>query len=198
MASSLPQPAKPVFPMNPQTDSPRPLEPISGRAIATALGPRPIAIVGTSHNGRANFTPAAFCTPLSYHPPLIALGLKPTSFGYETLTASGRCTIATVGAEEASRVLWCGSHSGRDTDKSKGFHAHWTAGEAPLPYPESALTVLEARVTSITEAGDHQLIILEIKSAQARPSKTGSSCLSAEGTLLCLEHGVFAVVNQLA
>lgn len=174
--------------------------PLSGRTIAAALGPRPIVVVGTVRGGRANFTPAAFCAPLSYDPPLVALGLKPTSWGCQTLEETGRCTLSTVGAEGADAVLWCGSRSGRDTDKSGGFPCAWTDGAAgaPLPSPADALTVLEAELVSAADAGDHRLLVLKVVSAITRLPETNEGRLATEPTLLCLEHGDFALASQIS
>lgn len=174
------------------------LRPIEGRAIATALGPRPVMVIGTIRDGRANFAPAAFCAPLSYNPPLVTLGLKPTSFTCETLEQTGACTLSTVDTDAAEAVLWCGSRSGRTADKSEGFPCVWTEGESPLPYPRNALSVMEARVQSITEAGDHRLFILEITEAATRLPHTKEGRLAAEPTLLCLEHATFACARQIS
>jgi len=171
---------------------------LSGRAIAAALGPRPVIVVGTARDGRANFAPAAFCTPLSYEPPLVALGLKSTSWSGKAIEVTGHCTLSTVGAEAAEAVLWCGSHSGRDTDKSEGFLCAWTEGGHALPYPQNALSVMEARVRSVTEAGDHRLFILEITEAATRLPKTEEGRLATEPSLLCLEHSVFACARQIS
>lgn len=174
------------------------LRPIEGRAIATALGPRPVMVVGTVRDGRANFAPAAFCAPLSYDPPLATLGLKPTSFTSETLEQTDACTLSTVDADAAEAVLWCGSRSGRTTDKSEGFSCAWTEGERPLPYPRNALSVMKARVQSITEAGDHRLFILEITEAATRLPHTKEGRLVTEPTLLCLEHSTFACASEIS
>lgn len=177
----------------PEEDAPETaLRPVSGRAVAAALGPRPVVIVGTARDGRANFTPAAFCTPLSYDPPLVALGLKPTSLGCETIEKTGWCTLATVGVDAADSVLWCGSRSGRTADKGEGFPCTWTEGEFPLPYPKQALTVIEARLSSVADAGDHRLVILEVAEARTRLPETKEDRLVTEPTLLCLEHATFA------
>ncbi|WP_418142374.1 flavin reductase family protein [Adlercreutzia equolifaciens] len=172
---------------------------LSGRAIAAALGPRPVIVVGTVRNGRANFAPAAFCTPLSYDPPLVALGLKPTSWSCQVIEATGCCTLSTVDAEAAGAVLWCGSRSGRDADKSAGFPCAWTseAMGASLPYPADALTVLKAELVSASDAGDHRLLILKIASAATRLPETDGGRLATEPTLLCLEHGDFALTSQI-
>ena len=151
---------------------------LSGRAIAAALGPRPVIVVGTARDGRANFAPAAFCTPLSYEPPLVALGLKSTSWSGKAIEATG--------------------HSGRDTDKSEGFLCAWTEGGHALPYPQNALSVMEARVRSVTDAGDHRLFILEITEAATRLPKTEEGRLTTEPSLLCLEHSVFACARQIS
>lgn len=177
-----------------------PRRPLSGRAIAAALGPRPVIVVGTARDGRANFAPAAFCTPLSYEPPLVALGLKPTSWSGKTIEVTGRCTLSTAGAEAAEAVLWCGSHSGHDTDKSEGFPCGWTddAAGTSLPYPADALTMLEAELVSAADAGDHRLFILEITEAATRLPETSEGRLATEPTLLCLEHSAFACARQIS
>lgn len=173
--------------------------PLSGRAIAAALGPRPVIVVGTARDGRANFTPAAFCAPLSYDPPLVALGLKPTSWSCQIIETTGRCTLSTVRSEAVEAVLWCGSRSGRDTDKSAGFPCAWTdeAAGTPLPYPTDALTVLKAKLVSASDAGDHRLLVLKIVSAATCLPETDTGRLSTEPTLLCLEHGDFALAGHV-
>lgn len=176
-----------------------PRRPLSGRSIAAALGSRPVIVVGTARDGQANFAPAAFCTPLSYDPPLVALGLKPTSWSCQTIEATGRCTLSTVSAEAAEAVLWCGSRSGRDADKGAGFPCAWTneATGASLPHPADALTVLEAELVSASAAGDHRLLVLKVTDAATRLPETSEGRLATEPTLLCLEHGSFALASQI-
>ena len=143
-----------------------PWQPLSGRAIAAALGPRPVVVVGTVRDGRANFTPVAFCAPLSYEPPLVA---------------------------------WCGSHSGRNTDKSEGFTCAWEeAGGTALPYPARALSTFTAKVSSVGDAGDHRLFVLEIEVAATRLPSTEKGRLATEPTLLCLEHTTFATAGRIS
>ena len=190
--------AAPESPLSACPPHDEPLRPVFGRAVAAALGPRPVVIVGTVRDGRANFTPAAFCTPLSYDPPLVALGLKPTSWGCETIEKTGRCTLATVGVDAVDSVLWCGSRSGRSTDKDAGFSCAWTEGEFPLPYPEQALTVMEARLSSVADAGDHRLVILEVAEARTHLPETKEGRLVTEPTLLCLEHTAFACAAEIS
>ena len=176
-----------------------PWQPLSGRAIAAALGPRPVVVVGTAHDGRANFTPVAFCAPLSYEPPLVALGLKPTSFTCEILEQTGTCTLSTVDADAAKAVLWCGSHSGRTTDKSEGFTCAWEeAGGTALPYPACALSTFTAKVSSVGDAGDHRLFVLEIEVAATRLPSTEKGRLATEPTLLCLEHNTFVTAGRIS
>ncbi len=180
--------------------------PIAGRAIAEALGPRPVMVVGTADDERrANFTPAAFCAPLSYDPALVTLGLKPTSWGYANLAASGRCTLSTVAADAAPAVLFCGSHSGRTTDKSAAFATVWEDG---LPRPADALAAFSCRLVSDTPAGDHRLLVLEVVQAAARcDSRAGGAEHTGEGddpsaspadALLCLAHDRFAHAEPLS
>ena len=96
-------------------------------------------------------------------------------------------------------MQWCGSHSGRDTDKSAGFPCAWTDGatSAPLPYPADALTVLEAELVSAADAGDHRLLVLKVADAATRLPETSEGRLSTKSTLLCLEHGSFALVGHV-
>ncbi|NGM16638.1 hypothetical protein GMI70_01210 [Eggerthellaceae bacterium zg-893] len=166
------------------------LAPLFGRAIAEALGPRPVMVVGTADaERRANFTPAAFCAPLSYDPALVTLGLKPTSWGYANLAASGRCTLSTVAAAAAPAVVFCGSHSGRTTDKSAAFATVWEDG---LPRPADALAAFSCRLVSDTPTGDHRLLVLEVMQAAARPSPADAPSAGPADALLCLAHDRFA------
>lgn len=96
-------------------------------------------------------------------------------------------------------MLWCGSRSGRATDKSEGFTCAWVeAGGTALPYPACALSTFTAKVSSVGDAGDHRLFVLEIEVAATRLPSTEEGRLATEPTLLCLERSSFACARQIS
>ena len=127
----------------------------------------------------------------------IAAVIRPQRYTMELVDKNDYFTLSFYGNNKAIHKV-CGSKSGRDTDKSEGFLCAWTEGGHALPYPQNALSVMEARVRSVTDAGDHRLFILEITEAATRLPKTEEGRLATEPSLLCLEHSVFACARQIS
>lgn len=93
--------------------------------------PMPIALIGTSRNGRANFMTAAWFSMVSYQPARIAvsLGGHMTS---DSIQESGVFSVCIPSADLMEKADWCGLVSGRKTDKSGLFTAFTVETGAPM------------------------------------------------------------------
>ena len=67
--------------------------------------------------GRANIIAMAWLIPLSVHPPLVGMSIRPSRHSCGLIQATGEFVINVASYEIARQVLFCGRRSGRDVDK---------------------------------------------------------------------------------
>jgi flavin reductase (DIM6/NTAB) family NADH-FMN oxidoreductase RutF len=120
--------------------------------------------------GQPNVIAIAWLVPVSVHPPLVGMSIRPTRYSYGLIQATGEFVINVASHEIAQQVLFCGRHSGRDVDKFAATGL--TAGKAQHVRPpiiKECVAHLECRVVQEVEAGDHHLVIGEVLAAYTRP-----------------------------
>lgn len=176
------------------------LKPIEGRDVAASGGPHPIAIIGGRAGDEICFATVAWNMPASHKPPMIALALRAKSRTFQLVEQSQAFTISTPDAALADAVNECGNKTGNMADKSA--LVEWSLlpdtgnGDATaLPALAGALTVLECRVTGIQPAGDHMLIVGEVKRAWSRAGFDDRGRIDATDALLCVQHDLFATAR---
>jgi flavin reductase (DIM6/NTAB) family NADH-FMN oxidoreductase RutF len=128
--------------------------------------------------GRANIIAIAWLIPLSVHPPLVGMSIRPSRHSYGFIQATGEFVINVASYKIARQVLYCGRRSGRDVDKFAGTGL--TARAARFVRPpaiEECLAHLECRVVQHLEAGDHHFVIGEVLAAYAQPEMLGDEGL---------------------
>jgi len=83
--------------------------------------PMPLALVGASVGGKANFMPAAFLGIINYQPTVVACGLSPAHHTCAGIVETKAFSINLPGADLVEAADWCGLASGKKTDKSAVF-----------------------------------------------------------------------------
>ena len=119
---------------------------------------------------RPNIIAIAWLVPVSVHPPLVGMSIRPTRHSYGLIQASGEFVVNVASHEIAQQAHFCGRRSGRDVDKFAATGL--TAGKAQHVRPpiiEECIAHLECRVVQEVEAGDHRLVIGEVLAAYTRP-----------------------------
>ncbi len=125
-----------------------------------------------------NIVAIAWLVPVSIHPPLVGMSIRPTRHSYGLIRASGEFVVNVASHEIAQQALFCGRRSGRDVDKFAATGL--TAGKAQHVRPpiiEECIAHLECRVVQEVEAGDHHLVIGEVLAAYTRPGALDDSGL---------------------
>jgi flavin reductase (DIM6/NTAB) family NADH-FMN oxidoreductase RutF len=128
--------------------------------------------------GRANLIAIAWLIPVSVHPPLVGMSIRPSRHSYGLIRTTGEFVINVAPYEVARQVLFCGRRSGRDVDKfaGTGLTARVARRVRP-PTIEECLAHLECRVVQDLKTGDHQLVIAEVVAACAQPRVLGDDGL---------------------
>jgi flavin reductase (DIM6/NTAB) family NADH-FMN oxidoreductase RutF len=120
--------------------------------------------------GRPNIIAIAWLVPVSVHPPLVGMSIRPTRHSYGLIQATGEFVINVAPHEIAQQALFCGRRSGRDVDKfaATGLTPRQAQHVRP-PIIEECIGHLECRMVQEVEAGDHCFVIGEVLAAYARP-----------------------------
>lgn len=134
------------------------------------LHPRPTVVLGTlCPNGRVNFMPASWNTPVSEEPPTVAVAVDSEAYTRECLDYCGEASISVLALEDVQLVFDLGSVSGRTTDKVSLFKLELVDSLTIKPPGISrSLVVLESKVRSKYPIGESVLYLLEVTKARAR------------------------------
>jgi flavin reductase (DIM6/NTAB) family NADH-FMN oxidoreductase RutF len=104
---------------------------------------------------------------VSAEPPLVAVGLTSGGYPAEMLAAVGRCAL-TVLAEGHAIVASRFASSGRPSARHLLESVPWRRAEySSAIVLEHALAALDCRLTTMVEAGDHVLALLEVQQVPA-------------------------------
>jgi len=107
--------------------------------VKTAHGKRmpplalPTCLVGANVQGKANFCTIAWFTMIDDEPPTIGLVMAKDRRTKEGIMENGTFSVNIPGTELTVPVDYCGTHSGRHTDKSEVFRTFYgTLRTAPM------------------------------------------------------------------
>ena len=127
------------------------------------LYPRQTVLVTTRLEGKDNIITLDWSIPVSFKPPLLAISVAPQRHSFHRLKEAGEFVLAIPTPEMEEAALYCGTHSGRDTDKFKetGLTKE-KAEKVNAPLIREAGANIECRIYESIEAGDHTMFIGEI------------------------------------
>ena len=117
---------------------------------------------------KANIVTLAWCTPVSFDPPLLAISIAPTRHSYKMIVEAKEFVINVPTMDIVKETLFCGRRSGRQYDKFK------ETGLTPLPAKmvkppiiKECVAHLECKLLKQMTAGDHEILVGEILTAYA-------------------------------
>ena len=122
--------------------------------------------VARDEKGAATIIPLGWMMPTSGTPPMLAISVGHTRYSHHCITTSGEFVVALPNADQGDDVLFCGTRSGRDTDKFAG------CGFEPLPAKVVAAPLIagavvnfECKLAGRLDTGDHTIFVGEIVAA---------------------------------
>jgi flavin reductase (DIM6/NTAB) family NADH-FMN oxidoreductase RutF len=161
----------------------------------------PTVLVGSAHGGRRNLMAAAWCMPVEFTPPRIAVVIDKSTYTRELVLASGGFVISLPCRANADVAFTVGSASGRETDKFERLGLEVSAGPTlGLPLLAGCVAHLECRLLPEPHAQEaYDTFFGEVVSAQAdeRVFKAGRWSFREDNaelhTLHHLGAGLFAL-----
>lgn len=114
-----------------------------------------VYVVGVTGGGRKSAFTAAWITPVSFKPLMLALSVNPHSSTYPLLESSQVFSVNVLGQDQMELA----SHFGTPglPDKLEGID--WQSGTTGCPLLTEALAWFECEVVDSHPAGDHVLIL---------------------------------------
>lgn len=134
-------------------------------------GPSSVVVMATcvDPEGRANIITLGMYMPISFHPPLVCIGVSPKRYSHDLIAESGEFVINVPSIDIERETHFCGTRSGREFDKFK------ETGLTPVPAKRvrppliaECFGHLECRVVQSHVCGDHTLFVGEILEASVK------------------------------
>jgi len=135
------------------------------------LSPRVAALIVTlREDGLPNVMVAAWHTPVSIKPPILAVSIAPGRLTHRLIQNAGEFTVNIPDASLIKEVKIAGSKSGASYDKSKLFR--YVPGlRVRTPVIKNALGCIECTLNRILEMGDHSVVFGNVVAAYAKGFK---------------------------
>lgn len=169
---------------------------MNGRNIAAILNPRPLTIVTVKDaQGANNACTAAWTTPLSHEPPMVALALKHGSRTTQIIRETKQAVLNTLKPEQGDEARLFGTCSGNTVDKhallEERIHkSHVVAA----PSFKDALAHIECELQQELDTGDHVLFVFSVVAAWSSDNLQ-EDLLYSNNTLLVVQRDDFDIVK---
>lgn len=129
--------------------------------ISELVFPRPVVLLGVSAGKKANFMTVSFISPISFEPKILGVSISPKRYSFELLKINDYFSINTCSKEMLDKAVLCGTHSGRDVDKTElaGLDVEFKDG---VPVLNNSPISLVCRKIDMKEYGDHYWVVGEV------------------------------------
>ncbi len=123
-----------------------------------------LAIVFDSQNNRYNILPLCFHMWCSYKPLLCAIAIHEKNYSSILFQEAVEFVLAIPGEGMVDEVMFCGTHSGKYINKATECKIEWSeAYKIKTPGINTAIVNIEIQIKEKSIAGDHQIILGEIR-----------------------------------
>ena len=116
-----------------------------------------VYVIGVAEGERRNAFTAAWLTPVSFDPLLLALSVNPAHASYPLLITGGSFVINVLRRDQLRLAGAFGTRSGRDEDKLSGVP--WYPAPSGAPILRDGLAWLDCRLHARFPAGDHEIVL---------------------------------------
>ncbi len=139
-------------------------------APATTLAPIPAVMVSCGDMENANITTIAWTGVLNSEPPLVYVSIRPTRYSYHIIKETKEFVINIPDGNLVWQTDFCGTKSGKDTDKFKSANLTKEACKiVKAPAIAECPISLECKLKEIKPLGSHDMFIGEVVCVNAKP-----------------------------
>ena len=131
-----------------------------------------VLVTCNDKDGKTNVITIAWHMPISKNPPLYGISVAPKRHSYKLIEESKEFVINFAPYTLNEKVNFCGTHSGRNTDKIDETKLTLIPSEKiKVPSIKECFAHMECKVHDIIQQGDHMLIVGEVQSVKADENK---------------------------
>ncbi len=128
----------------------------------------PVVFLTAQYRGKKNMMPAAWVTPVSSDPPLVAVAVYPGRYTHGLIQKSGQFALNIPPRPLAEQVKKAGDVSGEDVDKFLQLKlTPYEGKQVNAPLIVECIGHLECGVVDTVRTGDHTLFVAEVVAASA-------------------------------
>ncbi|MEW6172451.1 MAG: flavin reductase family protein [Bacillota bacterium] len=132
------------------------------------LTPGWVILVASQKEGKYNVMTASWQMPVSINPPLVAVSIAKRHLTADYILSTRAFTVNVPGRNLIPLAHYCGSVSGRDTNKFAVTGLSPIPGQkVPAPLIKECLAGLECRLWNTYDGGDHHIVVGEVVAALA-------------------------------
>ena len=122
-----------------------------------------VLVTCNDQNGKTNIITIAWHTNISKKPPLYAISIAPNRYSYGLIQKNKEFVINFAPFSLVEKVNFCGTHSGRKTDKIKEKKLTLTpAQKIKTPLIKECFAHFECKLNKTISLGDHVLAVGEV------------------------------------
>ena len=128
--------------------------------------PMPVCLVGAKVNGKPNFMAVGWFSKVNSDPPMMMISLAKVQYTAEGIKENGVFSINFPGKSLVAETDFCGSVSGRKSDKSHVFNVHY--GELEMaPMISECPICFELKLKETLDLPDAYVFVGQIIAAYA-------------------------------
>lgn len=136
--------------------------------VSERLYPNPVALISCSYGGSDNIITLAWLGTVCSNPPMISISIRPERYSHELISKSGEFVINIPDSGMTEICNFCGSRSGRDTDKFEALKLNREKGlKLNTPMIKECPVSIECIVRQTLNLGTHNVFIGEVVSVNA-------------------------------
>lgn len=125
--------------------------------------PRPVALVSIHGEEGDNVITLSWVGTVCSSPPVIAMGIRENRHSYEMIMRSGEFVVNIPYAEQVREADFCGTRSGKDTDKfEKTGFSKGKGKVVKAPLIEQCPINIECKLMDTVSLGSHTLFLGEV------------------------------------
>jgi len=126
--------------------------------------PMPMAVIGTSEQGRNNFMAAGWVSRANANPPMISIGIGNHHYTTKLINDNRAFSVNICGKDMLVKTDFCGIYSGENTDKS-GVFTTFKGNIEGAPLIEGSIVAIECRLIQTVKLDTNTVFIGEIAGA---------------------------------
>ncbi len=139
-----------------------------GKYYHYAFPMQTVLVTCNDEKGKTNIITLAWHTPISRKPPLYGISLSPKRYSYGLIEKSKEFIINFIPYSLVEAAEFCGTHSGRNTDKLCQTGLTLTpAQKLTTPLIKEGYAHLECTLVKTVPLGDHTLMVGEVVAVSA-------------------------------